>query len=501
MIKAYPYALTLTLALFLSATPLLCNASQEGGGSHAGNGGDVVYCEHPLPGQKRIELLDLFESRVLRDNALALGEEGWDYKRRIAYVLDRLKRLDPYRAGIYADNASHFLDDSEFTTDELPDIPDSLHIALPEGCKIRQIVIQSPQPEAEKKRFLVNKALWEMLDEENRAALVLHETIYREALSLRQTNSINTRLLNGTITSHALDAIDLRDYLNLLLSTEMKNYRAIFKDKATVDYVLGESTYSCFEGYQLLEDCHSAKVTILGNQIDGYFGYQSKDDRGLYTFVSAIYKSFPWPVNGVQGGQVVQFQQATLGATLQVIQGTTEEVVERKTAHYKISCASGSNLSFPNFGKYDKCVLATHLVPNLAEVQGRSVEITTSGHIWIEFDPTTGRLTHALLAKAEEFKIRSNSLTFEGEFLAYPSGNIRGGFLAKAGRLQIPNSSKEISAKAGTTYLYEDGTVQSACLDSFATLTNTDDKRRTYSSGTCLKFDQKGRVEWSKSND
>jgi hypothetical protein len=499
VIKAYPYALTLTLALFLSATPLLCNASQEGGGSHAGNGGDVVYCEHPLPGQKRIELLDLFESRVLRENALALGEEGWDYKRRITYVLDRLKRLDPYRAGIYAENASHFPDESEFTTDELPDIPDSLHIALPEGCKIRQIVIQNPQPALGQKRYLVNKPLWEMLDDENRAALVLHETIYREALALDQHNSINTRLLNGTITSHALEKIDLRGYLILLQRAEFENYRAVFNDKTSLDYVFGQESY-CYGPYPSIQDCISAKVTYWGNVMDVLLGYRTGTDRGLYNFMSGY--TFPWPVNGVQGGKVVKFQNVSLGDNLEVIQGTIAEVIERKGAHYDVFCVSGSTLSFPSFRDNDKCYAPKSSAPNMAEVQGRTVEVTSPDRSYFEFNSTTDRMTHGQFKKAEEFSIRSNTLIFQGEFQSYPSGSIGFGVLAKSGKVQIPNSSQEISAKAGSTiYLYEDGTVLSACLDSSSFLKDRDDKKRLFPSGTCLKFDQKGRVTWSNSND
>ena len=138
----------------------------------------------------------------------------------------------------------------------------------------------------------------------------------------------------------------------------------------------------------------------------------------------------------------------------------------------------------------------------MAEVQGRSVEVTSPGQSFFEFDPKTDRMTHGQFTKDEAFDIRSNTLIFHGEFLADPSGSIGFAALTKSGKVQVPNSSQEITAKAGSTiYLFEDGTVRSACLDSFSFLSDENDKKRFFPSGTCLKFDKKGRVIWSSSND
>src|SRR5690606_18925272 len=44
--------------------------------------------------------------------------------------------------------------------------------------------------------FLVDKDLWEELDNDNKVALIFHEIIYAEAISYGHLNSLMTRSLN-----------------------------------------------------------------------------------------------------------------------------------------------------------------------------------------------------------------------------------------------------------------------------------------------------------------
>jgi hypothetical protein len=511
--RRHPIAVTFVLALLLAGSPKTSFASQgEGGGSHAGNGGDVIYCANPLSGQKRIELLDLFESRVLRENALALGGEGWDYKRRITYVLDRLKRLDPYRAGIYAENASHFLDESEFTTDELPDIPDSLHIVLPKGCVIRQIVIQRTWVWTGAKRFVINKQLWEMLDDENRAALVLHETIYREALSLQQTNSINTRLFNGTLTSKAFETMRMEAYIALLKSVAFKPYRVELGD----DNWFNLPDHNGCDGYF---DCDYEEAHIFGATIHGQPNYKVVDDRVLLTGFTSIHDlhsghhsiydpvredSFPWPVDGQSNQQIVRFQSVSLDKDLRVLRGKLAQTLRRKSAHYDLSCESYSTLSFNDTKADEICQLYENTSINMAEVQGRQVRIVPLGKKdsygltkdYVTIDSQFDRVTEARFFQPEQFSIRSHVLTFQWEYSTYEDGKIRTGSLAEPGELQIPNSSKTIRAsKQSHIEFFKDGSVASANLDEGALLKKIGGGYGYFGSGTWVQFNDQGEAK------
>lgn len=83
----------------------------------------------------------------------------------------------------------------------MPDIQDSLVRVFPRGCKIEQIAIQKEPAFPEDKRFTVSKDLWDLLDEDNKAGLVLHEIIYREALLYGHEDSVNARYVNSIWTS------------------------------------------------------------------------------------------------------------------------------------------------------------------------------------------------------------------------------------------------------------------------------------------------------------
>ncbi|MFL5814221.1 MAG: hypothetical protein ACJ763_11640 [Bdellovibrionia bacterium] len=499
MIRRHPIAFTFVLALLLAATTKTSYATKgEGGGSHAGNGGDVIYCANPLPGQKRIELLDLFESRFLRENVISLGEEGWDYKRRINYVLDRLKRLDAYRAQNYVDISSRFVEKSEFTHEELPDISDSMHVLLPKGCVIRQIVIQRQYSE---KTFLVNKPLWEMLDEENRAALVLHETIYWEALSLKQSDSVNTRFFNGTLTSKAMETMNLNAYLELLKKVGFTFQRVNLDDGNW--FVLPEKN----DNYVSI--CKGFSAHFFGQDLYGCINYEMSDNKFyLKRFIGKDFwarpnsisdrASFSWPIDGKANGQMLRFYSITVDHGLRVLRGEIAQEIPRKSAHYDLKCGTYSTFSFNGANENDECAISDYNPVSTTEVQGRQVKIVppSENGYTVTIDSKLDRVTHARFFQPERFSIRSESLEFYGEFRTDGKGNIQAGFLHQPGTLHIPNSSRTITAaKDEQVDLREDGTVFGAYLESGTYLKQQDGGSGYVSAGKYVEFNEKGEAK------
>lgn len=166
-----------------------------------GNGGDAVVCRDSED-RKTAELLDYYEARTLRGIIIDMGPADLSVQSKADLALDRIARVRPEWAARYAHRIQNFYRDAQFLKGySLQDIPDSRHLTLPNGCKIEQLVIQRPVRPENEALFLVNEDLWDLLDNTNKAGILLHEAIYEEALKMGAKNSINTRYLNSKISS------------------------------------------------------------------------------------------------------------------------------------------------------------------------------------------------------------------------------------------------------------------------------------------------------------
>ncbi len=196
--------------------------------SHVGNGGDVVVCRNDKNEITSIELLDFYEARDLRQITYDLGDATVNVNEKIQSALNRLSRLDPYRAEQYLKSAQSFMEKAHFVQNkELPDISDSGHLIFPAGCKVEQIVISDVRqlfPEDQLwlpkgKSFIVNAALWNspLFNNDHKAGLILHEVIYEEARkSFDHSSSVYARYLNSYVTSARLSTYNIQEYMGLL---------------------------------------------------------------------------------------------------------------------------------------------------------------------------------------------------------------------------------------------------------------------------------------------
>jgi hypothetical protein len=469
-----------------------------GGGSIAGNGGDVIYCPTPSADQKPIELLDMFESRVLKGNVISLGDTDWSDEQRIHFVIQRLKRVDRQRASVYEAHALNFLEESEFTSKELPDIPDSFHIALPKGCKIRQIVIQAKDPAPGQKRFLINQILWNQLDSQGRVALIFHEIIYREALSLGQENSIKTRAFNAALMSKSFDTLLIPAYVASLYYVTLSPYRLFLG----ADHWVESSDLSInLLGHPADSDrpiMATAKGVLFGKPFDGSIQVEIKNDHLVVDgFWSS--KTFSWSMDGKSPDQIKEFYSVRIDDTGMVLAGRATNRLAIQTPLYQIYCDPNSRDPYLN---YFKCEFAPDLVSQ-AEVEGQWVRIRAPRYVrWggedmferIKFDKTWRRITTASFFAPTQINIHSVALTFQNEFQTYDSGAIHHGFLATPGRLQVPSSSTWVVAAAEEISLREDGSVEELTLAEDAYLkSNWDDDGITFfPAGKRVKLNEKG---------
>jgi hypothetical protein len=195
---------------------LLSSGLAFASGRTVGNGGDVVSCKGS-DGTNSLELLDYYEGRVLRGLKVDLGGADVSIDEKLDLALTRLERVSPRRAASYRQQVKSFISETLFLDDvDLVDVPDSGHIILPKNCKILQIANQSEPLYPEDRRFVIDRTLWNQLDKDNQAGLILHEVVYREAISIGHVNSISARLLNSNMTSLRIILMSLQEYTEFL---------------------------------------------------------------------------------------------------------------------------------------------------------------------------------------------------------------------------------------------------------------------------------------------
>lgn len=186
-----------------------------------GNGGFVFLCES----QPSI-VVDLQENEsrglgpVQFSKATTATEKALD-------IIRRLEKLDPSRAALYKSWVKDFFLTAQFLkTSSLKHTPDLGLVTIPAGCKLEQPVFQRNPSILNSFRFTVNEDVWEQLDTDNQAALIVHEVIYREFMNspAKEMFSERVRILNSILHADALKDLSRGDYLALLQDLHIAAY-------------------------------------------------------------------------------------------------------------------------------------------------------------------------------------------------------------------------------------------------------------------------------------
>lgn len=212
---------TLKIATLLLA--ILTSSAAAEAGVVNGGGGKGVVCRASDRSVKSVELLDLWEARVLHDAVLRpstrdLGSEVNLALQRLAFAFNINEvKLNEWSAEgkLVCSGVDCLLHDlqltaSRFLTSDqkirrlrgvtLELTPDSMEQVRPSECAIEQIVNYQPSGND----ILLNQELFEKMDQTNQAALIAHEALYT---SLREsgteTNSLRVRRAIGFIFNGA----------------------------------------------------------------------------------------------------------------------------------------------------------------------------------------------------------------------------------------------------------------------------------------------------------
>lgn len=188
----------------------------QSGGHVIANGGYVLKCEK----QNKItfESYDILEGRVLYDVEPIFSKKE-DYLDKAEDIIGRLKKINPTREKLYLHWLSSFVKESKFLPNgvNLIEVPDISIGIRPDNCKLIQAIVQTTNFERQGYRYIINTGAWNALDN-NKAALIIHELIYREAIlpENNHPNSLLSRQFNQLIHSGEVRNMNLKQFIDFL---------------------------------------------------------------------------------------------------------------------------------------------------------------------------------------------------------------------------------------------------------------------------------------------
>lgn len=187
-------------------------------GLTAQNGGNAVVCRDKKTDRiNTIEVLDVFEAR-LRGVKLDLGAPALSVSEKVHVALSRLRKFDPVRADSYEDFIHYFMQTMQLVRGiDIVSVDDSMHTVVPSGCKVEQLATQRALHRVTTEpTFVINADLWDSLNNDNKAALLLHEGILQEAVKIGHLKTPPTRLFNSYLFSSLLEQKSLEFYKDLI---------------------------------------------------------------------------------------------------------------------------------------------------------------------------------------------------------------------------------------------------------------------------------------------
>ncbi|WP_413575729.1 hypothetical protein ACLVWU_15335 [Bdellovibrio sp. HCB290] len=196
----------LLITTVLLAQPTFVSAADE-----LLNGGDVIEC----PGYEvpSYHSLDLYEGEEVYGLKRTDFNSFTDYKAIVIQVLKRMEKVDPVRAKNYRLVLNNFEKESKIVVGEFGNVRDEGFLAIPEGCSLKQAAVQFRTHTPEGIKYVFNLGLWNKMSAPTKAALVLHELIYREALGSQNIKtSTRVRYFNAFLHSSKMDNIDYITY-------------------------------------------------------------------------------------------------------------------------------------------------------------------------------------------------------------------------------------------------------------------------------------------------
>lgn len=203
--------LTAILALFVAS-------QAQAGARDLGNGGHSVVCRDGatrLPVQAT--LLDYFEGEIYRGIRADLGPPELGVEGKMELLLGRIARFSPDMAARYRRGYETFHASSRFVKGvRLVITSDSHEQFIPEGCQIEQTVVRRVPRFAEDRKYTINQEIWDALDADGKAGMILHELVYEETQRNGHADSFTARYFNSRLSSPEIEKLSKSEFVDLL---------------------------------------------------------------------------------------------------------------------------------------------------------------------------------------------------------------------------------------------------------------------------------------------
>lgn len=158
-----------------------------------GGGGKSVVCRNSNGSIQSAEVLDLYEARV--QYRLKVAPNTLPYMQQALQAIEPLKKTIPvfeYNGIVNSIGNLEKIKNILPKGTKLQEVNDAFPVVLPENCSLEQAANYYNDS-----NILFNGEIWEAFDEQNRAALVVHEAIYRFMRTYGAKDSQKARLNVG----------------------------------------------------------------------------------------------------------------------------------------------------------------------------------------------------------------------------------------------------------------------------------------------------------------
>lgn len=175
-------------------------------GTAVSGGGGAIVCTSKDGKIKSAQVFDLFEGEILYGLPKFISTNTLSHY--LTKTKETLKNLSP--------NYSYIADLMDLVQSNIKYLPSGVHLttvndsnptALPSGCELRQLAHY-----IDDSLVLIDSDIWTVLDDLNKAALIVHEAVYRfergpDTVDSRHARKIVGHLLSDTILEPILEGV------------------------------------------------------------------------------------------------------------------------------------------------------------------------------------------------------------------------------------------------------------------------------------------------------
>ena len=195
-------------------------------GYEVGNGGGGIACDN----HTSVQLADYSELVTPAQVHLQYAS-ATTWPKKVADLLNRIQSKNPARVALYLNWLNQFLNEARFLQDShLNPSADVGLVPIPNGCKYVQIAGQIEPDVSMPYRYIIDQNLWDRMDENSKAGLVLHELIWREVRHQTEPHKDGrfVREFTAWLTSAEIADMTLSDYITLLMRLHLETAQVQF---------------------------------------------------------------------------------------------------------------------------------------------------------------------------------------------------------------------------------------------------------------------------------